>query len=178
VKKLEFRSDHYQDLLRFRCDICDVLLSASSGPDLRPFVAFEFGCSEHSGNPAELFVMKPAAQCEYHLCHRCLAGLAALASECLLAELMATAIGEHAQSPTVAEPLASAGMFCCLCGGSFMGHSTPIVPVGSMGNAHASCVETARAAAAGANDARTYAARLAEARVNAVQETSQPERAK
>jgi hypothetical protein len=58
---------------------------------MRPFVAFEFGCSEHSGNPDELFVMKPAAQCEYHLCHRCLAGLVALASECLPAELMATA---------------------------------------------------------------------------------------
>jgi hypothetical protein len=91
VKKLEFRSDHYQDLLRFRCDICEVLLSESSGPDMRPFVAFEFSCSEHSGNPDELFVMKPAAQCEYHLCHRCLAGLVALASECLPAELMATA---------------------------------------------------------------------------------------
>jgi hypothetical protein len=156
----------------YRCNLCRDLLRAGLGPDIRPFVAFKFSSLALPSEPPDLFVVKPTGDVEHHLCHRCLAGLVALASECLPDELMATAIGEHAQAPTVAGPRPFAGMFCCLCGGSLAGHSAPIVPVGGVGDAHASCVETARAAAAGADDARTYAARLAEARVNAVRETS------
>jgi hypothetical protein len=149
--------------LDFHCDVCRELLRTGSEPDIRPFVSFEFGRSTYAPPVSDLFVVRPASDCERHVCSICLAGLAALASECLPAELMAM---------TVTERSAPAGMFCCLCGGSFAGLAAPIVPVGGVGDAHANCVETARAAAAGANEARAYAARLAEARVHAVRETT------
>jgi hypothetical protein len=159
--------------IEYTCDVCgDVIHRERLGLDLRPFVSYALNIMADHAIPQNRFAVRQPFEVVRHVCHLCLAGLVALASECLSAEVMAKATGGRIPAPAVTEPLASAGVYCCLCGGSLTGVGTISVPVGSIGNAHMSCVETATAAAAGAHDARTYAARVAEARVHAVRETT------
>jgi hypothetical protein len=159
-------------LINYLCDVCrDIIRKGYPYEDIRPFVSYKSNImANHAPAKDRFAIVDEPFDAEHHVCHLCLAGLLAMANEFL--PVVAKATGGQCQAPTVAERSAPAGMFCCLCGGSLAGHSASILPVGSLGNAHASCVETARAAAAGADEARAYAARTAEARVHAVRESS------
>jgi hypothetical protein len=71
-------------LVSYRCDICgDVVRDERRGEDARPFVSYECDIMADHAPPPDRFRIKPATDCERHLCLLCLAGLVALAEVAL-----------------------------------------------------------------------------------------------
>jgi hypothetical protein len=67
-------------LVSYRCDICrDVVRDERPGEDARLFVSFQWNIMADHVPPPDRFVIRPAEECERHLCLLCLAGLVALA---------------------------------------------------------------------------------------------------
>jgi hypothetical protein len=71
----------------YRCDICrEIVREERPGEDARPFVSFECNIMADHVPPTDRFAIKPATDCERHLCLLCLGGLVALAKGVLVAE--------------------------------------------------------------------------------------------
>jgi hypothetical protein len=71
-------------LVSYRCDICgEVVRGERPGEDARPFVSFQWNIMADHAAPPDRFAIKPATDCERHLCLLCLAGLVALAEVAL-----------------------------------------------------------------------------------------------
>jgi hypothetical protein len=71
-------------LIFYQCDICgDVVRDERRGEDTRPFVSFECNIMADHVPPSDRFAIKPATDCEWHLCLLCLGGLVALAEVAL-----------------------------------------------------------------------------------------------
>jgi hypothetical protein len=74
-------------LIIYRCDICrEIVREERPGEDAQPFVSFECNIMADHVPPTDRFAIKPATDCERHLCLLCLGGLVALAKGVLVAE--------------------------------------------------------------------------------------------
>jgi hypothetical protein len=66
-------------LISYQCDVCrEIVREERPGEDARPFVSFQWNIMADHVPAKDRFVIRPAAECERHICLLCLAGLVAL----------------------------------------------------------------------------------------------------
>jgi hypothetical protein len=71
-------------LISYQCDVCrEIVREERPGEDARPFVSFQWNIMANHVPPPDRFVIRPATDCERHLCLLCLAGLVAMAEQVL-----------------------------------------------------------------------------------------------